>query len=100
MKTLKHGIFGKEGIRVTCRACGCEYLIEDRKDFDIVGKIVKYYPKKYITEYMVHCPECGYLHYFGADPDIVQGKKLKKYASIFDRPDWIERYEVKYEENF
>jgi len=99
MKVISHGVFDKKGIRIKCQACGCEYLIENRNDFDVNKKLVDYYPRRYAAEYTTYCPECSYPRYFGMDPDIAQTGNVKEYASIFDRPDWIERYEVLYEEN-
>ena len=97
MFIVNHGVMSSTGIIVTCPACGCRYTIEDRKDWDIHKVRANIHPRKYIADYSVKCPECHYQRRFGYDYHLL--KAPAEHASIFDRLDWKERYEVNLDED-
>ena len=68
MKIIKHGIYHRNNIDITCCECGCVYNVT-KKDIALYGK-----PKKvsqfFLTDcytvkhkYYTTCPECGCDNY-------------------------------------
>lgn len=97
MKILKRGFNSKEGIFVKC-GCGCEYMIEDRNDWQ--PRWVRLYSpdNREIPEYEVRCPECNVPFCFTHNPKDfdpeVDGYFFTKYEVIYNREDWVERYSL------
>ena len=99
MKIVKHGWDAEDGIHITCRCCKCEFVIEDRNDFD-VEEVVEVESLRHYMEYNFQCPECHYADSLGIDPNLYLGRPYvySKNPVVFERKDWKERYEVKYRE--
>ena len=93
MRLIKHSVIkDPEGIRVTC-ACGAEYIIESRDDWD--GEYVQAYSESNremieVYRYESKCPECGWNNYHGFDYRIVSG--IPQF--MFERDDWEERFQI------
>lgn len=79
MKIIKKGIVASDGIHITCPACGCEYVIKDRNDFD-----------GHYMQYNYQCPKCHYADGFGVDPFLCHTN-----LDIIDQADCKHIYEVK-----
>ena len=96
MKVIRHGYLSDNGIHIKCEYCGCEYMIENRNDWQT--RIIERwdFSHKYI-EYSVVCPDCSNEKYFGIDTNIYNANEDDYMIGhpIFNRPDWAERYEVK-----
>lgn len=98
MKIVKRGFNSKEGIFVKCPVCSCEYIIEDRSDWQ--PRWVKTYPpnQREIPEYKAHCPECNHPFCINNNPrdydPKVDGYYMTRYQVIYDREDWVERYSL------
>ena len=100
MKIIKSGLAAKDGIHLTCQYCQCEFLVEDKKDWEIQELIdLNYVPFKRQIEYGTRCPECHVRHIVGCNPNKCAYNLISPYKIIFDREDWEERYEIKNEED-
>ena len=92
MKVLRHGTNYEQGIIITCSSCGCGYEIESRNDWTGFYRECLSHPKQKIYEYQSTCPECGCREYLGYDRDYYYNPR-----PMFDRSDFKERYDMKYD---
>jgi len=61
MKIIKHGKYFKDNFIYKCGSCGCEFELEN-DDLDL-----RYSMATLSYSYYFKCPECGRLHFIGAD---------------------------------
>lgn len=93
MKIIRKGLNAEDGIHITCKYCGCEYVIEDRNDLE-AKEVVDTEHRRYI-EYLHRCPECHNAGSFGVDSYLYKESPFIGSSIVFSRKDWKERFEVK-----
>lgn len=98
MRIIRNGYLADEGIIVTCPCCKCEFILEDRNDFESKHLVGLGYSGIKLPSYNFECPQCRHPFSFGIDPDVYEktfGKFwYNPYEIIFKRDDWKERFEV------
>ena len=93
MKILHKGFWDEDGIRVRCRCCGGEFIVEDRNDLHIEMFDNILYRDKTMPAYYVICPICKFRQNLGLP--VWEEETLYQDHIVYERDDWDERFKYK-----